>query len=89
MDTTFTQSRADHGPAVTGALAAIIFAAGIALGAVVATIVEPAEGFSSVSVAPLDPDAAWFRLYRAGERSVDGAGFEVGDPVGHLGVGGP
>ncbi len=89
MDTTFTQSRADHRTAATAALAAITFAAGIALGAVGATIVEPVASPASISVAPLNPDAAWFRLYRAGERGVDGIGYEVGDHVSHLGVGGP
>jgi MFS family permease len=70
MHTTSTQSLSDHRTAARGALAAIIFAAGIALGAVVGPTVAPLAAPQSVSSQVLDPDAAGFRLHRAGEIGV-------------------
>jgi hypothetical protein len=57
----------DHQTAVRGALVAIIFAAGVALGAVVGTTVAPLAAPRPVGLQALDPDAAGFRLHRDGE----------------------
>lgn len=73
MHATSTQPMANHRAAAKAALAAIIFAAGIALGAVVGTIVAPFATQSSVYTPALDPDALGFRLHRAGEIGIRGA----------------
>jgi len=73
MHATSTQPMADHRTAAKAALAAIIFAAGVALGAVVGTTVAPLATQGSVNTPALDPDALGFRQYRDGEIGVGGA----------------
>ena len=73
MHATSTQPMADHRTATKAALAAIIFAAGVALGAVVGTTVTPLAAPASVSFQALDPDATGFRLHRDGEIGLGGA----------------
>jgi len=67
MHATSTRSMTDHPTAARGALVAIIFAAGVALGAVVGTTVAPLAAPAPISFQALDPDAAGFRQHRDGE----------------------
>ena len=73
MHATSTQLTSDHRTAAKATLAAIIFAAGVALGAVVGTTVAPLAASAPVSFQALDPDATGFRLYRDGEIGLGGA----------------
>jgi hypothetical protein len=72
MHATSTQSMADHRTVAKAALAAIIFTAGVALGAVVGTTVAPVAAPAPVMFEALDPDVTGFRLHRDGEIGVEG-----------------
>jgi hypothetical protein len=85
MHASSTQSLADLRTPAKAALAAIIFAAGIVVGAVVGTTVVPGATAASGTSVGLDSDAPWFRAYRAGERNLQPAGVsaqESGTSVG-------
>jgi hypothetical protein len=69
-----TQSMADLRTPAKATLAALIFAAGIVVGAVAGTTVVPGAPPASDSRIGLDTDAPWFREYRAGERNLQAAG---------------
>ena len=74
MQATSTQTRTDPGKAVTAVLAASVFAAGVALGAIVGTTIAPGAEPAAVGVQALDPGSASFRQHRAGEINAGAAG---------------
>ena len=73
MHATSPQPMIRYRAAAKAALAALIFAAGIALGAIVGTTVVSAPAAASVNGVGIDLNAPWFRDYRAGERGGDAA----------------
>ncbi len=73
MHATSTQPLADHRTVATAALAAIIFTAGVAFGAVVGTTAAPVAAPTPVSLQALDPNEPGFRLYRNGEIGLEGS----------------
>jgi hypothetical protein len=87
MHATSTQPMASHGMASKAAVVALIFAAGVALGAIVGTTVASAPAAASVNSVGIDLNAPWFREYRAGERggapaaaSVNSVGIDLNAP---------
>jgi hypothetical protein len=64
---------ADHRTTAKAALVAIIFGAGIVLGAVVGATALPLTAPASVHSVGLDADAPWFKQYREGERGSNAA----------------
>jgi hypothetical protein len=77
MHATSTQAMTSHRTAAKAALAALIFAAGVALGAVAGTVVAPPATLLAapvpVTIQALDPDAAGVRQHRDGEIGLGGA----------------
>jgi hypothetical protein len=73
MHATSAQSMADHRTTAKAALAAIIFGAGIVLGAIVGATVLPVTAPASANSLGLDSDAPWFKQYREGERGSNAA----------------
>jgi hypothetical protein len=67
MQATSTQTRLDAVKVAVALLIAIVFAAGVALGAVVGTSVASVGAPAEFRVQALDPNATWFREHRAGE----------------------
>jgi hypothetical protein len=90
MHATSTQPLADHRTAAKAALAAIIFSAGVAFGAVVGTTVASVAAPESVTGSGLEVDAPWVPKHGDGDRGGDAANRDVReqDPR-HPGDGGP
>lgn len=71
VHTTTPRRRPVDRPAGMAALAVIVFAAGLAFGAVLGVNVAPAATRASVNAPAFDPDTRWFRDYRDGEIGLD------------------
>jgi hypothetical protein len=89
MHASSTQSIADLRTPAKAALAAIIFAAGIVVGAVAGTTVVPVTAPQSINGVSFDTDAPWFRENRARERGDGGANRpSLDQDASHPGTGG-